>query len=180
MVSIAILASIAVQDLKLKKELAELTKQNNLAQAKIKELEAEPKPANPAGASPFDKPNNDPLADKYPSANPANVPSTNIKFNELVHDFGSINEGDIVSTTFKFKNTGKYVLLIYHAQAFCGCTVPEWPRDPIKPGESAEIKVQFNSHGKTGQVTKTVNISSNAVTPVISLTIRATVIPKAK
>ena len=141
---LAIMASIIVQNLKLKKELHQLEVQNNQAQAKIQELQAEPKPANPAGASPFDKPNNDPLAGQFTPANAGETPSTSIRFDRLVHDFGRLNEGDIVNTTFKFTNTGQYVLLIYHAQATCGCTVPQWPRDPIKPGQSSEIKVQFN------------------------------------
>lgn len=86
-----------------------------------------------------------------------------IEFEEEVFDFGDIVEGETVEHLFKFKNVGKNPLIISHAQGSCGCTVPEWPRDPIAPGEGGEIKVKFNSKGKQGEQNKTVTISANTI-----------------
>ncbi|BDS10465.1 DUF1573 domain-containing protein [Aureispira anguillae] len=86
-----------------------------------------------------------------------------IEFEEEVFDFGDIVEGESVEHLFKFKNTGKNPLVISHAQGSCGCTVPEWPKDPIAPGEGGEIKVKFNSKGKHGEQNKTVTISANTI-----------------
>jgi uncharacterized protein DUF1573 len=72
-------------------------------------------------------------------------------FEKTEHDFGSIKSGDKVQYIFKFKNTGEADLLISKASGSCGCTVPEFPKDPVKPGQSAEMKVSFNSAGKHGQ-----------------------------
>ena len=86
-----------------------------------------------------------------------------IEFEEEVFDFGEIMEGDVVEHVFKFSNTGKNPLIINHAQGSCGCTVPEWPREPIAPGGSGEIKIKFNSKGKQGEQNKTVTISANTI-----------------
>ena len=86
-----------------------------------------------------------------------------ITFEEEVFDFGDIVEGDIVEHVFKFTNTGKNPLIISNARGSCGCTVPEWPRDPIAPGQDGEIKVKFNSKGKHGEQNKSVTISANTL-----------------
>lgn len=86
-----------------------------------------------------------------------------ISFEEEVFDFGDIVEGDVVEHVFKFTNTGKNPLVINNAKGSCGCTVPEWPRDPIAPGQSGEIAVKFNSTGKQGEQNKTVTISANTL-----------------
>jgi len=85
-----------------------------------------------------------------------------IKFEEELYDFGVIAEGTSVKYEFKFKNTGKTPLIISNATATCGCTVPEYPTTPIKPGDSGEIKIVFNSQGKVGLQDKVVSITSNA------------------
>ncbi|KGO90705.1 hypothetical protein Q764_00855 [Flavobacterium suncheonense GH29-5 = DSM 17707] len=102
-----------------------------------------------------------------------------IKFNETEHDFGTINEGDKVETTFSITNEGKADLIIINAQGSCGCTVPEWPKEPIKPGASADMKVTFNSSGKTGQQQKTVTLTTNTAEGTEKVTIKANVTPKA-
>jgi hypothetical protein len=79
-------------------------------------------------------------------------------FTELTYDFGTIKQGEIVTHVFKFKNTGKEPLIINSANGSCGCTVPVWPQEPIKPNGDGEIKVTFNSTGKMGQQDKTVTI----------------------
>lgn len=97
-------------------------------------------------------------------------------FTESEYNFGEISQGDKVQHTFMFKNTGEADLIITHAQASCGCTVPDYPKDtPIKPGESGKIKVTFNSAGKSGQVMKTVTISCNTKTQSELLKIKATI-----
>ena len=85
-----------------------------------------------------------------------------VTFEELVHDFGDINEGDVVETTFKFKNTGKSELIITKIKGSCGCTVPSnWDRKPIMPGQESEFTVKFNSKGKPNKQQKTVTLTCN-------------------
>ena len=78
-----------------------------------------------------------------------------VELDKEVHDFGTISEGDRVETEFIVKNIGDSDLMIYEAKGSCGCTVPEPPKEPIKPGDSAPIKVSFDSKGKPGAQEKT-------------------------
>ncbi|NIG57676.1 DUF1573 domain-containing protein [Chitinophaga sp. Cy-1792] len=84
-----------------------------------------------------------------------------ITFDEKVHDFGEIVQGEKVEYAFKFTNTGKGDVVILDAGSSCGCTVPEWPKDPIKPGQSAYVKVIFDSAGKEGYTQKEVTLRLN-------------------
>jgi len=84
-----------------------------------------------------------------------------IEFEEEVHDFGKITQGEKVSFSFKFKNTGKSNLLISSAQASCGCTVPKPPKDPLAPGATDKIDVTFDSNGKSGKFDKQVTVITN-------------------
>jgi len=93
------------------------------------------------------------------SANAANAPV--MKFEKQSHDFGKIKTGQKVSADFKFTNTGKSPLIITDAIATCGCTKPEWPKGPIKPGESGNIHVVFNSAAKMGLQDKMITITAN-------------------
>ena len=87
------------------------------------------------------------------------------------HDFGTITQGDVVEKIFTFTNTGNQPLIITNIQTSCGCTQPEWPRNPIMPGAKGEIKVGFNSAGKSNRQDKKLPIISNAVNdPTISFT----------
>ena len=167
-----------VQNVQLKKKIQE---QDNAVNANIAPVVPETKPANPDGVSPFDKPNIDPVASQFKTEPGIDtLPATVMKFEKMNYDFGRINEGDVVSTKFKFTNAGKVVLLITHAQASCGCTVPTTPKDPIKPGESNVIDVEFNSIGKHGETIKTITIEANTQPRQTVLSIKATVIPKDK
>ncbi|HAS43963.1 MAG TPA: hypothetical protein DCS93_26030 [Microscillaceae bacterium] len=98
-----------------------------------------------------------------------------IKFEQTNHDFGDIAEGTLAKHTFKFTNTGKVPLIIKDARGSCGCTVPDWPREPIGPGKEGEIKVQFNSQGRSGMQTKTVTLTTNTQEGVQTLQIKAKV-----
>lgn len=82
-------------------------------------------------------------------------------FDAPTHKFGTVEEGAEVSHEFEFTNTGKTDLLISNAVASCGCTVPEWPKEPIAPGEKGKIKATFNTDGKQGQQHKTITITAN-------------------
>ncbi|HYG38743.1 MAG TPA: DUF1573 domain-containing protein [Cytophagales bacterium] len=101
-----------------------------------------------------------------------------ITFKEKSYDFGTIQEGEKVRHTFEFTNTGEAPLIIQNASASCGCTVPNWPHEPIAPGKSGKIDVEFNSAGKTGPQNKTVSITANT-NPTLT-TVNITTVIEAK
>ena len=82
-------------------------------------------------------------------------------FGKTEHDFGIIEKESKVAYTFEFRNTGEADLIITNAVGSCGCTIPEYPKGAIKPGESGKMKVSFNAVGKQGQQQKTVTITTN-------------------
>lgn len=88
--------------------------------------------------------------------------STQVMMIDSVYNFGKIAEGENVSYSFRFKNVGDKPLIIAAANASCGCTVPEKPEAPIKPGETGYLKVVFNSQGRVGPVDKQIDVRSNA------------------
>ncbi len=88
-------------------------------------------------------------------------PTTTMTFDETEFKFGTVDEGEVVAHTFKFTNTGKEPLIISNAKGSCGCTVPQWPREPIPVGESGSITVEFNSKGKKGPRNQKVTITAN-------------------
>ena len=83
------------------------------------------------------------------------------KFAEDAYDFGKITTGDKVTHEYKFINDGKAPLIITDSYATCGCTKPEWPKAPVKPGESGVIKVTFDSNGKSGLQDKQITVVAN-------------------
>ncbi len=97
-----------------------------------------------------------------PTEQTVKVAGPNITFETTKFDFGTVTEGDKVEHTFKFKNNGTEPLILSNVQTTCGCTVPQWPKDPILPGKTGEIKASFNTTGKGGQQNKVVTIISNA------------------
>ncbi|MFN8166332.1 MAG: DUF1573 domain-containing protein [Bacteroidia bacterium] len=97
-----------------------------------------------------------------------------ITFETDVHDYGTIKQGADGSCEFKFKNTGKEPLIISSAKGSCGCTVPTWPKEPIMKGETAVIKVHYDTK-RVGAFTKTVTINSNAKSDTKVLTIKGVV-----
>ncbi|MBW2961813.1 DUF1573 domain-containing protein [Mesonia aestuariivivens] len=100
-------------------------------------------------------------------------------FEEEMHDFGTINEGDVVEHTFKFTNDGDSPLVITQAKGSCGCTVPSWPKEPVAPGEQGEILVKFNSRNKPNNQMKTVRITTNTESGQEMIKIKAFVTPDA-
>lgn len=109
-----------------------------------------------------------------------NAPLPKFSFDEESHDFGTIEEGTIAKHDFEFTNTGEAPLIISNASGSCGCTVPQWPREPIAPGETGIIHVEFNSNSRPGNQSKTVTLNSNTVPNKKVLRISAMVNPKPK
>ena len=105
---------------------------------------------------------------------------TEITFENETHDFGTITQGDKVVYDFKFKNTGNADFFITDAKGSCGCTVPEYPKETISPGEEGKITVSFNSAGKIGETSKTVSLFCNIKKGVKVLHITSNILPKEK
>ena len=93
------------------------------------------------------------------------------------YDFGKIKQGEKVSYSFKFKNTGTTPLIITSASASCGCTVPTYPEDPIAPGAEGIVEVVFDSNGKMGMQTKTVTLVANTIPNTKVLYLRGEILP---
>jgi hypothetical protein len=84
-----------------------------------------------------------------------------ILFDYLEYDYGTIHEGDPGECEFKFKNIGKEPLVLSNVYSSCGCTVPDWPKDPIMPGKTSSIKVKYAT-SRIGGINKTITVISNA------------------
>ena len=106
-------------------------------------------------------------------------PVTSISFSEESFNFGTVTAGEKVKHVFKFKNTGTEPLILSDVRTTCGCTVPTWPREPIAPGKSSEIVVQFDSNGKSGAQSRRVTIVANTNPPETFVSIEGEVTPAA-
>ena len=102
-------------------------------------------------------------------------PTTSIAFEHTDFDFGTVDDGEKVKHSYKFKNTGNEPLIISSAKGSCGCTVPKWPSEPIAPGGTGQIDVEFDSKGKPGKQTKRVTVTANTVPAQTFLNITGTV-----
>lgn len=130
-------------------------------------------------ATPTNKPSvfNENVTD--PSKSPLNNETiSSIKFDKNTFDFGDIDEGAVVNTTFSFINDSKRNLVINNCLGSCGCTVPTWTKEVIKPGGKGKIDIQFNSAGKKGQQQKTVTVYANTEPATTILYIKANVSAK--
>ena len=96
-----------------------------------------------------------------------------MNFDTLVHDFGTIIEGERVVCYFDYGNGGGEDLLITTVEATCGCTTPNWSREPLGPGEKEILEIIFDASGRSGEQRKLVTVKSNASNQVVQLTIRA-------
>ena len=99
-----------------------------------------------------------------------------LTFAEKQFDFGDIQPDSKVNHTFKFTNTGKTPLLIADATASCGCTTPNWTKEPIAPGATGELEVQFDSRGKQGLISKEVNVRANTQPSTTTIYIKGSVL----
>jgi len=100
-----------------------------------------------------------------------------IEFSKETHDYGTVKYGADGSCTFEFKNTGNEPLIISNAKGSCGCTVPDWPKEPIAPGAKGTITVKYDTK-RPGAINKSVTITSNAVNePTKVIRIKGNVLP---
>jgi hypothetical protein len=99
-----------------------------------------------------------------------------IVFDTLVHDFGTIIEGEQVVCYFDYRNEGGRDLMITKVEASCGCTIPSWSRAPLEPGAEETLELIFDASGRSGKQRKQITVRSNADRQVVHLTIRANVI----
>ena len=120
-----------------------------------------------------------------PTATPVAAPETKpegplpaMEFVTQDHDFGTINEGDVVEHTYTFKNSGAAPLIIQNAQGSCGCTASDWTKQPIPVGGTGFIKAKFDSNGKPNIQNKTVTVTSNTWPKQTVLRFKAMVTPK--
>jgi hypothetical protein len=104
-----------------------------------------------------------------------------LEWDKTEFDFGTIEQGEKVTTTFNFTNVGEADLVVTKVAGSCGCTVPAWPKEPVtvKPGESKIIDVTFNSTGKKNKTTNTVTLTTNTESGKEVVRIKAFVNPKA-
>jgi hypothetical protein len=121
-------------------------------------------PANPNAAAPA-----------QPSVNTPTGPTTTLAFDESSFDFGTVTEGEIITHTFSFTNTGEEPLIISDARGTCGCTVPSKPTAPIAPGETGEITVRFDSSNKVGKRNQRVTVIANTTPPQTIISLDGTV-----
>ena len=104
-------------------------------------------------------------ADSAATAATVNANAPVMKFVFDSHDFGKVKSGTKVTYDFEFTNIGKSPLIISEAHASCGCTVPEWPKEPIQPGQGSKIRVTFDSTNKSGLMDKQVTVTANTNPP---------------
>lgn len=144
--------------------LASCQTANNDARQQAKDgltATTQPQPADPSTAS---------VQPTVPTG-----PTTTMEFEETEFDFGTVQEGEKVKHTYKFKNTGKEPLIISDAKGSCGCTVPSKPTEPIAPGKTGEIVVEFNSQGKAGNRNQKVTLTANTNPPQTFLSLKGVV-----
>ena len=108
--------------------------------------------------------------------NPVNPNAAEITFETETIDYGTIEHNSDGNREFKFTNTGKEPLIITDCQKSCGCTIPDWPKEPIKPGAHSSIKVHYATD-RVGPFEKTVTVASNAKTPAKIIKIKGVVKP---
>jgi hypothetical protein len=110
------------------------------------------------------------------SGNKAGRKAAKIDFKETIHDFGELEFGGDGSFDFKFTNTGKSPLILDNVRSTCGCTVPEWTREPVNPSGTGSIRVIYDTH-RVGAFSKTLIIYSNAANSPIRIFIKGRVLP---
>lgn len=125
-------------------------------------------------AATLDKQSFDPTANQQAAVD--NTPKTTISFGTYDHDFGDIKQDSENRHVFRFTNTGKEPLLIESATGSCGCTVPQYPKEPIPPGGTGEIMVEYKPGKQENQQNKTVTVTANTEPKQTTLRIKANVL----
>lgn len=154
-----------------------LSCKDRAAEKRIAELEDRLKKLEGSGATPA-------AATPSPAATTASAgdakpegPLPQLQFERVEHDFGTIKEGEKVSYTYKFTNNGQAPLIIQSAQPSCGCTAPDWSREPIPVGGTGFVKAEFDSKGKPGIQNKTITVTANTWPKQMTLRFKAMVTP---
>ncbi|MFA5330513.1 MAG: DUF1573 domain-containing protein [Prolixibacteraceae bacterium] len=106
-----------------------------------------------------------------------NLKNDSIVFEKTVHDYGTIIQGSDGNCEFKFTNKGKGPLILNDVKTSCGCTVPEWPKEPIPPEKTGVIKVKYDTK-RLGAFSKTITVNSNAKNSLVTITIKGNIITK--
>ena len=104
-------------------------------------------------------------------------PQTTLALSESSFDFGKIKKGDVVEHVYEVTNTGKNPLIISNVQPTCGCTVPDFTKDPILPGQKGKITLKFNSANFDGVVHKSAEVYANVEKIPVELTFTADIQP---
>lgn len=120
----------------------------------------------------------DAISSPETASDPTPAVDARIKFEKELHEFGDLPQGEKVEYTFKFKNEGTADLVVTNAKAGCGCTVPDWTKTPVKPGQGGVIKVVFDTEGREGFNDKTVTVETNGNPSSVVLRFTAQVKPK--
>jgi hypothetical protein len=167
LLAIVILAFAACRDRAAEKRIAELeSRLNSIEGKKSASLPAQSSPTDVAAAQA-------PAADEKPEG-----PLPVAAFAVVEHDFGTVPEGPKVAYEYKVKNTGQAPLIIQNAQPSCGCTVPNWTKEPIPVGGTGFVKAEFDTNGKQGVQNKTITVTANTWPKVTTLRFKAMVTPK--
>ena len=124
----------------------------------------------PTSTMPEPTPAVTPAADEKPTG-----PLPVVEFERMDHDFGVVTEGQKVTYQYNFKNTGAAPLIIQNAAPSCGCTVPDWTREPIPVGGTGFVKAEFDTKGKVGPNTKTITVTANTWPKQTTLKFKASV-----
>ncbi len=100
-----------------------------------------------------------------------------IEFTYTEYDYGTVVQGGDGTSEFTFRNTGNEPLILSDVKSTCGCTVPSWPKEPVKSGESATIVVKYSTN-RMGPINKSITVMSNAASGPVVLKIKGNVVPK--
>lgn len=103
-----------------------------------------------------------------PAAAATTLTPENVAFKSDTYDFGSIEEGPSADHVFTFTNTGKEPLIIQRVQPSCGCTTPDWTKEPVAPGKTGMIKASYGTQGRPGHFEKTMTVFTNAGTKMLT------------
>jgi hypothetical protein len=167
MVAMILMLASACKDRNSEKRIAEL-------ESRLKELEGK-KDDTKSVSNPIPGLETKPVTEAKPDG-----PLPTMNFSETEFDFGTIKEGDVVEHTYSFTNTGQAPLIIQNAQPSCGCTAPDWTKEPIPVGGKGYVKARFDSNGKPNLQNKTITVSANTYPKQTVLRFKAMVTPKAQ